>query len=112
MHRSDLPARHATAHPVPDAHGLNLYHADPVLARLLPLYLPADLLAVIADSAADAHGVATVAARQRQIAGNGLDVEDVRAAAAVDGGDRTVTVRAFHGKYVAVRRVAHLDLAY
>ena len=36
MHRSDLPARHATAHPVPDAHGLNLYHADPVLARLLP----------------------------------------------------------------------------
>ncbi|MBP7668336.1 MAG: DNA alkylation response protein, partial [Burkholderiaceae bacterium] len=45
MHRSDLPARHATAHPVPDAHGLNLYHADPVLARLLPLYLPADLLA-------------------------------------------------------------------
>lgn len=48
MHPSDLPAaaRHATApHPVPDAHGQNLYTADPVLARLLPLYLPADLLA-------------------------------------------------------------------
>ena len=45
MHLSDLPARHATAHPVPDAHGQNLYRADPMLARLLPLYLPADLLA-------------------------------------------------------------------
>ena len=45
MHLSDLPARHANAHPVPDAHGQNLYQADPVLARLLPLYLPADLLA-------------------------------------------------------------------
>jgi acyl-CoA dehydrogenase len=45
MHLSDLPARHTTAHPVPDAHGQNLYAADPMLARLLPLYLPADLLA-------------------------------------------------------------------
>ncbi len=45
MHLSDLPARHAAAHPVPDAHGQNLYDADPVLAQVLPLYLPADLLA-------------------------------------------------------------------
>jgi acyl-CoA dehydrogenase len=45
MHLPDLPAQHTTAHPVPDAHGQNLYQADPVLARLLPLYLPADLLA-------------------------------------------------------------------
>ena len=45
MHLSDLPNQHLTAHPVPDAHGQNLYDADPVLARLLPLYLPADLLA-------------------------------------------------------------------
>jgi acyl-CoA dehydrogenase len=45
MQLSDLPASHATPHPVPDAHGQNLYTADPVLARLLPLYLPADLLA-------------------------------------------------------------------
>lgn len=45
MHPSDLPALHATPHPVPDAHGQNLYDADPVLAQLLPLYLPADLLA-------------------------------------------------------------------
>ena len=34
-----------TAHPVPDQHGVNLFDADPVLAQLLPLYLPADLLA-------------------------------------------------------------------
>jgi len=58
MHPSDLPSRalpaahpgahpgaHPAAHPVPDAHGSNLFTADPVLARLLPLYLPADLLA-------------------------------------------------------------------
>lgn len=48
MHLSDLPtsaARPDASHPVPDAHGQNLYAADPVLARLLPLYLPADLLA-------------------------------------------------------------------
>ena len=30
---------------VPDSHGLNLFRADPTLAALLPLYLPADLLA-------------------------------------------------------------------
>ena len=36
----------ATApHPVPDAHGRNLYNTDPDLARLLPLYLPAALCA-------------------------------------------------------------------
>ena len=45
MHLSDLPSTLTTPHPVPDAHGQNLYDADPVLARLLPLYLPADLLA-------------------------------------------------------------------
>lgn len=32
---------------VPDAAGTNLYTADPAFARLLPLYLPADLRAVI-----------------------------------------------------------------
>lgn len=31
------------AEAVPDSHGLNLYRADPMLARLLPLYLPKDL---------------------------------------------------------------------
>ncbi len=35
----------AAAHPVPDSHGQNLWDADPVLAKLLPLYLPVDLLA-------------------------------------------------------------------
>ena len=48
MHLSDLPTaanRPDASHPVPDAHGQNLYAADPVLARLLPLYLPPDLLA-------------------------------------------------------------------
>ena len=45
MHLSDLPSTLTRPHPVPDAHGQNLYDADPVLARLLPLYLPADLLA-------------------------------------------------------------------
>jgi len=32
---------------VPDAAGTNLYRADPAFARLLPLYLPADLRAVL-----------------------------------------------------------------
>ena len=32
-------------HPVPDAHGRNLYSHDPTLQALLPLYLPADLCA-------------------------------------------------------------------
>jgi alkylation response protein AidB-like acyl-CoA dehydrogenase len=32
---------------VPDATGQNLWRADPAFARLLPLYLPADLLAVL-----------------------------------------------------------------
>ena len=32
------------AEAVPDSHGLNLYRADPMLAALLPLYLPRDLL--------------------------------------------------------------------
>jgi acyl-CoA dehydrogenase len=35
----------AAAHPVPDQFGVNLYDADPDLARLLAVYLPADLLA-------------------------------------------------------------------
>jgi len=29
----------ATTHAVPDSHGLNLYRADPALARLAALYL-------------------------------------------------------------------------
>ena len=33
------------AHPVPDAHGQNLYAEDAELQALLPLYLPADLCA-------------------------------------------------------------------
>jgi len=36
------------AEAVPDAHGLNLYRADPMLAALLPLYLPRDLDAHLA----------------------------------------------------------------
>ena len=32
------------AEAVPDSHGLNLFRADPTLAKLLPLYLPRDLL--------------------------------------------------------------------
>jgi alkylation response protein AidB-like acyl-CoA dehydrogenase len=36
------------AEAVPDSHGLNLFRADPALAALLPLYLPADLLAHLA----------------------------------------------------------------
>lgn len=35
------------AEAVPDAAGQNLWRADPAFARLLPLYLPADLLAVL-----------------------------------------------------------------
>lgn len=38
--RQALPLS-ATA--VPDSHGLNLYHADPALTRLVSLYLPADM---------------------------------------------------------------------
>lgn len=45
MQRTDLPTIAAIDHPVPDQHGVNLFSADPVLASLLPLYLPADLLA-------------------------------------------------------------------
>src|SRR5512138_1475553 len=35
------------AEAVPDSHGLNLYRADPAFSKLLPLYLPKDLLAHI-----------------------------------------------------------------
>lgn len=45
MQLTDLPAATAAPHPVPDQHGVNLFEADPLLGRLLPLYLPADLLA-------------------------------------------------------------------
>lgn len=34
----------SSAHPIPDAHGTNLYRADDTLRALLPLYLPAGLL--------------------------------------------------------------------
>ena len=44
MQLTDLPTAAVTDHPVPDQHGANLFSADPVLASLLPLYLPADLL--------------------------------------------------------------------
>ena len=37
--------RTTAAHPIPDRHGANLYSADADLQALLPLYLPADLLA-------------------------------------------------------------------
>ncbi|MFC7690871.1 hypothetical protein ACFQY5_16205 [Paeniroseomonas aquatica] len=45
-----LPSLHAPtgAAAVPDSQGLNLYRADPWLAPLLGLYLPADLLAHLA----------------------------------------------------------------
>jgi len=36
------------SHAVPDSHGLNLYRADPALARLAALYLPPDLHAHLA----------------------------------------------------------------
>ncbi|MBK1656802.1 acyl-CoA dehydrogenase family protein [Paracraurococcus ruber] len=42
------PAPPAGADAVPDSHGLNLWRADPWLAPLLGLYLPADLLAHLA----------------------------------------------------------------
>jgi len=46
------PTSHAVAqtiaHAVPDSHGLNLYRADPALARLAALYLPPDLDAHLA----------------------------------------------------------------
>ena len=45
-------------HPVPDQHGVNLYDADPVLAQLLPLYLPADLLAHLQPHLAHLGGLA------------------------------------------------------
>ncbi|MDP3521840.1 MAG: acyl-CoA dehydrogenase family protein [Hydrogenophaga sp.] len=38
------PTAAATKHPVPDAHGTNLYSADPQLAALLSVYLPPALL--------------------------------------------------------------------
>ena len=39
--------RTTAAHPIPDRHGANLYSADADLQALLPLYLPADLLAYL-----------------------------------------------------------------
>jgi alkylation response protein AidB-like acyl-CoA dehydrogenase len=39
------PTEASHKHPVPDAHGTNLYSADPQLAALLSVYLPPDLLA-------------------------------------------------------------------
>ena len=42
MHVADIAPRTGAA-AVPDSHGLNLYRADPMLARLMRLYLPADL---------------------------------------------------------------------
>jgi acyl-CoA dehydrogenase len=33
------------AHPIPDRHGVNLFTSDPALRELLPLYLPAELVA-------------------------------------------------------------------
>ena len=42
MHVADIAPRTGAA-AVPDSHGLNLYRADPMLARLTRLYLPGDL---------------------------------------------------------------------
>ena len=43
---TSTPTRTAPVdHPVPDAHGANLYAQDAELQALLPLYLPADLCA-------------------------------------------------------------------
>lgn len=39
------PAPAVSAAAVPDSRGLNLYRADPDLARLISLYVPADLAA-------------------------------------------------------------------
>ncbi|MFT4102469.1 MAG: acyl-CoA dehydrogenase family protein [Burkholderiaceae bacterium] len=41
-------ATNSNEHPVPDQHGVNLYTSDPEMARLLAVYLPADLLAHLA----------------------------------------------------------------
>ncbi len=36
------------AHPIPDSYGQNLHRADPAASRLLSLYLPADIMQVLA----------------------------------------------------------------
>src|SRR5690242_19950531 len=43
-----LPASPTGADAVPDSRGLNLYRADPDLARVAALYLPSDLTAHLA----------------------------------------------------------------
>lgn len=55
---------HLAGHAVPDSRGLNLYRADPALARLASLYLPEDL---------DAH-LAPHLDRLGALAGGSLDV--------------------------------------
>ncbi|MEZ5741906.1 MAG: acyl-CoA dehydrogenase family protein [Burkholderiaceae bacterium] len=44
---SAMTLQASTISPVPDAHGLNLWSADPAFARLLPLYVPQALASVL-----------------------------------------------------------------
>ena len=107
MHPSDLPATaRPTSHPVPDAHGSNLLSADPVLQRLLPLYLPADLLSHLMP-------------HLQRLGGMSGDVLDTLAHSA-DKNPPTLAHRSRsgidaqcitkHPDYVALERVAFSDL--
>ena len=64
----------------------------------------ADQLTDIADGAAHAHRIAALAGRECETACQGFDVEDIRAVATADGGDRAIAMGAFDGEYVAVCR--------
>ncbi len=109
MHLSDLPAmpvRPATAHPVPDAHGQNLYEADPVLARLLPLYLPADLLAHLQPTLRRLGGLAgSVLDALAHSADNNPPTLAHRSRSGIDA--QRITK---HPDYVALERMAFSEL--
>ena len=66
----------------------------------------------VARRVADAHDVAACAAADGGVAGDGLDVDDVRAAAARQRGHRTgaEAVRAQDGEHIAGSGVAQMDL--
>jgi hypothetical protein len=66
-------------------------------------------LAHIAGGRADAHHVVAATGRESEVTHQRLDVEDIGTDAAGDGRGRSVAVGAFHGKYVAVGRVAQVD---
>jgi len=109
MHPSDLPAaamHPAAAHPVPDAHGQNLYTADPVLARLLPLYLPADLLAHLTPTLQRLGGLAgSVLDTLAHSADNNPPVLQHRSRSGIDA--QSIVK---HPDYVALERMAFCEL--